>query len=171
VVRDLQHIDALGVRGEAASEQLRVHLLLDITGEHQPPRAEVEVEDDRDVVDSTARVRRPQRNGSANGPADIHAHAVQPQDIARGDHPALPSELRELASVRGVTRSRTNHAGLDDLAYAISLQHGGEPRNVVLVWMRQDHEVDTAIPQRDTGVKQGDETVWIRAAVDQCSPT
>lgn len=52
VMRDLQQVQATAVAPDAGRQQLWVDLFLDVAGEDHPPRSEVNVENDRYVVDA-----------------------------------------------------------------------------------------------------------------------
>ena len=68
VVGDLEHVEAR----QPSGDQRRVHVLLGITGEQEPPAARLAQQDDRGVVDPTTRVRRVRRarcRGRATGPS------------------------------------------------------------------------------------------------------
>ena len=94
VVSDLEHVElAAGAFRDAISEKVRVDLLLDVAGEQHPPRAEAQVQDDRDVIDGGAAVGWSQRHFAASRPLDVELDAVEPQPIAGSDDSALAAEL------------------------------------------------------------------------------
>ena len=57
--------------------------------------------------------------------------------------------------------------GLEDAADAVSLEEQGKTRDVILVRMGQDEDVDPPVPRRDALVELDEQPVGIRAAVDQ----
>ncbi len=57
MVGHLDDVEAPPV-GDAAGDELRVDLLLDVPGEQEAPRPEADVEDERHVVDARARIWR-----------------------------------------------------------------------------------------------------------------
>ena len=141
VVRHLEDVQRPARARDAGGQELRIDLLLDVTGEHQPSRAEGDIENDRDVVDGRAGIRWPQWHGPGQWPVNVDAHAVEHEDVACGNDPARATKLREAAAIGRVTRPRPDHARLDDLRNAVTVQDGRQSGDVVLVRMGHHHEI------------------------------
>lgn len=78
MVGDLEQVES----GQAARQQDRVDLLLDVAGQQEPLRAEGAEQDDRDIVDRRAAVGRVARDGIAVGPQHSQVDRVEPQPVA-----------------------------------------------------------------------------------------
>ena len=164
MVRDLEHVEA----GEAASEKGRVHVILGVAGEEEPAAVRLAKEDDRGVVDPAAGGRGLRRHGVPR-PEHHHADLVEAEACAGSE-----GRARRTVAQRGVpglpARALPVHPGLEHAPDPISLQHADQARDMVLVGMGQDDEVDAPVPGWDPGVELREQPVGIGAAVDQHSP-
>jgi hypothetical protein len=101
---------------------LRVDLLLGVAREEHVARAEVQLEDDRRVIDVLAGLRRIARHLAGERPIDIETRAVQEKAIADGDDPCGTTLGRQLGPVSGVAGTGAEHPVLDHLADLVSRQ-------------------------------------------------
>jgi hypothetical protein len=141
MVSNFEHVERPPVRGDTLGEQLRVDLLLDVTGEHHPPCPVVNIQDDRDVVYGTAGIRRPQGDCAGDRPQCVHADPVESEMVARRDYSALPAGFRETLPKRRVAGARPNHPGLCDLPDPIALHQRRHAADVILVRVCDDHKI------------------------------
>ena len=79
VVGDLEHVHAW----ETALQQDRVDLLLDIAHQEEPVAVNASEQDDRDVVDGRAGVRRPTRHGVRIRPEHAERDGVERDGVPR----------------------------------------------------------------------------------------
>jgi hypothetical protein len=59
------------------------------------------------------------------------------------------------------------HPGLEHTPHAIALQHPDETRDMVLVGVREDDDVDPPVPGWHAGVKLSEDAIRVRPAVDE----
>lgn len=100
VMGDLQKIDP----GQPSSDEDRVDVLLDVTGQQEPTSPELPEEDDRDVVDRRPVIGRPLGHRAGVRPEDAEADLVDPEDVAGGEPPARDAALAEAVRPRRVAR-------------------------------------------------------------------
>ena len=161
VVGHLEDVDP----GEAAGKQPWVHVVLGVAGEQEATAVRLAEQDDRRVVDAAAGGRGLDGDPGLR-PQDRERHLVQAQPGTRrqrGPGRAAPQGLVP----RLPARARAVHPGLEDPAYPVPLQDPDEAGDVVLVRMRQDDEVDPAIPRRDAGIELHQQPLGVRPAVHQ----
>jgi hypothetical protein len=163
VVGDLEQVEP----GQAARQQDRIDLLLDVAGQQEALLAERAEQDDRDVVDRRAAIGRGARDGVAVGPQDPQVDRIEPQPVTRGEQLGRSGLQGEIGPERVVGRSRPDHPGLEDPADSVGLDQPGQAAGVVLVRVAQDQDVDPPIPGRDPGVELDDQALGIGSAVDQ----
>ena len=163
MVGDLEHVNP----GNAAGEKDRVDALLDVAGEEEPLRAERPEEDDRHVVDARAGVGRLRRHRTRVGPQDAETDIVEAEPVT-GAEPARPATLlREPRRPGTVAGARAAHPGFHHPADPISREQQGEPRDVVLVRVTEDEQVDPPIPRWQVGIERDEESVRLGSAVDE----
>ena len=167
MVGNFQDVQRPELVGDARSQQLRVDLLLDVAGEHDPPAAEADVEHDRDVVDASARIGRSERHGPGQRPFHVHPDPVEPQGVTRGEDAALPPELGHAPAIRGVAGASPDHPRLGDLPDPVAVHHRRHPGDMVLVRVGQNHQLQPPVPRRNALVEKRDEPVGVGASVDQ----
>jgi len=166
VVGDLQHVDPR----EPALHERRIEVLLEIAHQQESARARLAEEHDRGVVDGLAIRRRSRGDGAGVGPQDSKADAVERQPVA-GDEPASRRPAGgEEARPRVVGGSLAREPGLVDAPDAVLLQHGDQPRRMVLVGVRQHEDVDPAVPGRQPLVQVLQQPVRVGAAIDDEAP-
>jgi hypothetical protein len=141
MVSNFEHVERPPIRGDSFGEQLRVDLLLDVTGEHHSPRSVVKIEDDRNVVYGSAGIGRSQGDCAGDGPQRVHAHFVESEMVARGDDSALPAGLRQTLPKCRIAGARPDHPRLCDLPDAIALHQRRQAADVILVRMCDDHKI------------------------------
>ena len=150
MVRNLEDINPR----QAASQQPRIHVVLGVTGQQEAAPGRLAKQHDGRVVYVPP--------GAAGG--RLHAAGLRPQD-ADGDCPQTQDvtscEHRAWRSPRA-TKERipcappwaaAAHPGLKHAANSISLERPDQPRNMILVRMRQDDNVQPAVPRRHNGVE------------------
>jgi hypothetical protein len=163
VVRDLEEID----RRQAAAEELGIHALLDVAREQEPLTTDLAEKDDRDVVDRGARVGRSFRDATRIGPHDAQLDRVESKSVARRQPEVRHVAARERIGPCPVARPRPEHPRLVHATHAIPPQEEAEPRDVVLVRVGEDEDVDAAVPRREPFVEGDQQPTRIRPAVDQ----
>jgi hypothetical protein len=160
---DLQDLDLR----EAAREQGRVDLLLDVAGEEEAMAADRTQEDDRDVVDPRPTVGRALRDTTGVGPQHLELDVVDAETISsHEDSPADPAG-RERGVEGRVPGSRPDHPGLEHLPDAVSIEDADESGGVVLVGMAEDDDIDPPIPRREMLIEGHEDAAGIRPTVDQ----
>jgi len=163
VVGDLEHVHP----GHAAGEKDRVDALLYVAGEEEPLRAERPQQDDRHVVDARAGVSRLRRHRTRVGPEDAETDIVEAEPIAGAEPTCLATLLCELRRPGTVAGSRATHPRLHHPADPISREQQSEPRDVVLVRVAEDEQVDPPIPRWQVGIERDEEAVRVGSAVDE----
>ena len=162
VVGDLDQVDAR----EPAGEQRGVDALLDVAHQQEPAAVRLAQEHDRDVVDPRAGVGRLERHGARVRPQDR-----QP-DLAEADLRAG----REEATGRSVVEDRVPgrpsgagpvHAGLVHPSDVVALEDPRQACDVILVRVRQHHDVEPPVPRRDARVQRQQDPIGVGATVDQ----
>jgi hypothetical protein len=162
----LQQIDPW----KAARHEDRVDRLLDVAREKEAAAAGVAQDDDRDVVDPGSRVARLSRHCSPIGPQDPHPDLVEREAIAGREPFARSTHSSEGHGPGLVPGTRSEHARLEDPTDPVACQEHGQARDVVLVGMAEDQEVDPPIPRRQPLVERNQQAIRIRPAVDQHPP-
>jgi hypothetical protein len=147
VVRNLEHVERTLVARDALGKQLRVDLLLNVSGKDDTPGSEVEVQHDRHVVDPSARVGRVERDSAGQRPVDVHADSVEPHRVPSGEGPTLPPQLGEPATVRSIAWAGPDHSRLCDLLDRVAIHYRGQTGHVILVRMGQDDQVQAPVPR------------------------
>jgi hypothetical protein len=153
VVRDLEHVHARN----PSRQQLRVDALLDVAHEQEALRPHLAQQDDRDVVDRGAAIRRVLGHPAGVRPEDAKVDRVKRQSIARLEAPVRRAERGEVLCPLLVARTGTDHAGLVDPPHPVALEEQAEPGDVILVGMAEDEHVDAAVPRRQSLVQRQQE--------------
>lgn len=168
MVRDLQQVDAW----QPGRQEARIHALLDVAREQEPPRADGPEDHDGHVVDARPVVRRVAGDLAADGPQDAQLDPVHGQPIARGQAGSRRGLVTDETIVpRRVARARAAHPGLEDLPDPISIEQEREPSCVVFMRVRQDHGVDPAVPWGDQAIELDEQAIGIGATVDEQAST
>src|SRR3954462_8773978 len=81
VVGDLQEVDAREVVGQERG----VDALFDVAHQQEAPRADLAEEDDRDIVDTRATVRRYRRDLTPDRPENPERDLIDAESVAGGD--------------------------------------------------------------------------------------
>jgi hypothetical protein len=89
VVRHLEEVDG----GQAAGQQDRIDLLLDVAGQQEPPGPDLPEEHDRDVVDGRAAIARVLRNLPRIRPQDGQLDVID-RELVPGRQHAVPDGAR-----------------------------------------------------------------------------
>ncbi len=162
VVRDLEQVD----HREAAGEELGIDLLLHVAGQQEALAADLAEQDDRDVVDRRAAVRGTRRDPTRIGPQDPQPHGIDAEAVAGRERiPRRP--VREGLRPGRVAGTGPEHARLVHPSDSVPLEEEGEPRDVVLVGMAQDHGVDSPVPRRQSPVEGDQQSPGIWPTVHQ----
>ena len=164
MVRDLEQVD---VRQPLGQDRW-VDALLDVAHQQHPSRADLAEQDDGDVVDGGAAIRRLEWNLAADRPQDAEADLIDVQTVpgceAQPDRSAHGSEA---SSPRGIAGARSVHPRLEHAADAVALEQERQAGDVVLVRVAQDQRVDPAVPRRDPPIEGHQQAIGIGAAVDE----
>jgi hypothetical protein len=163
VMGDLEQVHP----GQAARQQDRVDLLLDVACQQEALGAERPEEDDRDVVDRRPAIGWVSWDGVPVGPQHLETDRVEAQPIAGREElrgPAFEGEAGPEGVIRG---TRPDHARLEDPPDPVAVDEPGQTASVILVRMAQDQDVDSPIPWWDSRVELEDQTIWIGTPVDQ----
>ncbi len=163
MVGHLEEVDP----GQAAGEQDRIDLLLDIAGEQEALGAECPEQDDRDVVDRRAPVGRFTGHGVAVRPEDLERDRVELKAVAGRQQPRRAGLFRETGPKGVVGRAGPDHARLEDPADPVALDQPRQAAGVILVGMAQDQHIDPAVPGRNPGIELKDQAIRIRPTVDE----
>jgi hypothetical protein len=166
VVRHLEHVDG-AAGGQAVMEELRVDLLLHVTGQQHPSSPVADVQHDRDVVDAPPFIRRPKRHLTGTWPEDPDGDAVQAQRVTRREQHTACRRSSQGMTERPIPRPCPDHARIGHHRHAVAFQEQRQAGCVVLVRMRQDSEVQPSVPGRDAFVKESQESIGIGASIDQ----
>ena len=116
-----------------AIEQLRVNLLLDVTGQQKAPAGDRAEEHDRHIVDAGARVWWGPWHGAGDGPQHLELDVVHGQVIAGSQQPVRRWPPGQLRGPRRVPGSRPQHPGLERAADPVPLEQQRESCDMVLV--------------------------------------
>jgi hypothetical protein len=166
VMGDLEQVDP----GQPAGQQRRVDVLLHVPGQQEPALADDAEQHHGDVVDPAAGIRGLEGHPATDRPQHAHGDLVDRQPVAGADrHPGRCSGSREAIEPRLITRSRPTHPRLEDAAHAIPVQQQGQPRHVILVWMRQHDGIEPPVPGRDPPIELDQKPVWIGPSIDEQS--
>lgn len=163
MVGDLEEID----NRQAAGQEPRIDLLLDVAGQEESMPVDVAEEHDRYVVDGRPTVGRPLRHRASIRPQHLESNFVDGQPVAGGEGPATNAAREQLGIERRVPGPRSDHAGLEDASHGIAAQQRRQSGGVILVRVRQDHEVDAAVPGRKMLVEGDEEPPRVGPAVDE----
>jgi hypothetical protein len=103
-----------------AGKEDRIDLLFDVTGEQESPSGDLPEQDDRDVVDTRARVGRLRWNPSRIGPEDAEAGVVERHPVACRQATARNCAVRQDRCPDCITGTGTTHAGFVHTSDAIA---------------------------------------------------
>ena len=163
VVGDLEDVGP----GESTSDEDRVDVLLDVTGEQEPPPVDLTAQDDRDIVDPRAGVGRLIRDRAPVRPEDAEADLVEDEPVAGRELVDAPPARCQLGPEGAVPRPGPAHPRLEQTADAIALEEERQAGHVVLVGVAEDDEVEPAVPGRQAGIEGDDQASGVRPAVDE----
>jgi hypothetical protein len=163
VVGDLQQVDAR----RAGAQHLVIDVLLEVAHQQEPVRFGLAEEHDREVVDGLALVERCGGDIGPGRPEDAQPDAVEPEAVARGEPSPRRHAVGELRQPPVVPGARPRQARLVHRADPVAVEQQPEPRDVVLVWVRQDDDVDPSVPRRQALVERDEQAARIRPAVDE----
>jgi hypothetical protein len=161
-VRDLQQVELR----QAPPEQLGIHTFLDVTGEQEPLAGDLAKQHDRDVVDRCAAVGRMERHAIGVRPQDAEVDRVERESIAGREATARRSAVRKDRCPRVIPRSRADHARFVHAPDLIPLEQRRQARDMVLMRMGEQEDVDPVIPRREALVEREEEPRRIGAAID-----
>ena len=162
----MRHLEHIGPRQTPGQED-RIDALLDVAHQQRTLAPELREQHDRHVVDAGSFVGRLGSNGSGVGPEHREPDAIKRERIA-GPEPAafdVAQPQRELP--RGVAGTAAAHPDVERPADPVALEEQRESGDVILVRVRQQQQVDAAVPRRETAVERRDQSFRIRSAVDE----
>lgn len=168
MVGDLEQVH----RRQTLREQARIYVLFDVTGKQEPAVADLAEQHDRHVVDPAAGVGRLHRHLPADRPQHAHRDLVHGQSVTRRDR-QVDWRPRSCQSSKpgGVAGSWPAHPGLQHALDPVAVEQQRQPRDMVLMGVRQDDHIDPAVPRRDPPIELDEQPIRIRSAVDQHSTT
>ena len=155
---------------QAVGHQLGVEVLLEVAHQQESPEAGVSEQHDRDVVDGLPVVERRRRDVARRGPEDPERDLVQPEAIARAQRSVRRHAIGEGGTPGCIARAHAGEARLVRDPDAVPLEEQAEARDMILVGMREDDDVDPAVPRRQALVERDEQAARIRSAVDQHPP-
>jgi hypothetical protein len=159
-VADLQHIDRLQ---QAALGQSRFDRRLGIAGEQRAEGVATKNPYHRRVVDVVVR-QRAVRIGLV-GVQDRERGALIERQLQAGPRVTQsPACERDEARVGRIGERST---GIEHQSDPIATQHLHQSRDVVLVRMREHHDVDAVLKERQRFANPSQRQVRVRAAVDE----
>ncbi len=163
---DLEDIDRCQ---QPASQERLLDGPLGVTGEQRLEAAVAEEHDDGAVVDVTFRKRR-RRIGIVGVEHLERGRSVEPDRLpGPGDRESDPGVPRRIGQQPLVGLVREADAGVQHGPDAEPLDHIHQPRDVVLVRVADDHEVDAPLEERQVRPEPAQRELRIRPAVDQRS--
>jgi hypothetical protein len=163
---DLEDLD----RWQAALNEHRIDLFLDVSGEEEALAPERPEQDDRHVVDGRAAIGGLGGHRAAIGPQDPEPNAVQREVVARRQTAGLRAEQSELRLPCAVAWSRSDHAWLQHRAHPIPREEQRQSADVILVWVGEDDEVEAAIPWRNVRIELNEQPIRVRPTVYEHPP-
>ena len=159
-------IPATSVRRECL-QQVEVAVLFEVAGEQDALTTQHDAQHDRCVVDGSARGGCLFGDRSQGRPHDLEPGWTERQLVALDEAPSPnPVAFRDGAQLTDAGAIAA-HASLRDGADTVARHQAGQAAGVVLVRVRQDDEIDTAIPQRDPLIEAADQQVGIDSAVHE----
>jgi hypothetical protein len=163
----LEHVDMR----EPACDEERIDSLLRIAGEQEPLRAERAEQHDRHVVDPRPRVGRRGRHRGPVRPEHAERDVVEHELIPRRQAPAAQAPAGQRGLERRVRGAGAGHSRLEQSPDPVAFDQQREAAHVVLVGVRDDDEIDPAVPRRDPRVEGHEEPIGVRTTVHEQSPT
>ncbi|HSK51666.1 MAG TPA: hypothetical protein VLA44_02855, partial [Clostridia bacterium] len=140
-MRDLQQVH----RADLA-EELRVDLLLDVAGQQEPPAVHAAQQDDRDVVDAGAGVRRLLGHRSRTRPQNLQPDLVDGDAVPGREQRARWPATGELGGPCRVARPGAPHARLEGALDPVAPEEQREACDMVLVGVGQHDRVEATVP-------------------------
>jgi hypothetical protein len=162
VVRDLEQIDPR----QPSTDERRVDVLLHVAGEQEPLPARRPEQHDRGVVDGLSVVQWPVGNCAGVRPQHGESDRVELELFAAREVATWRPTLGERRLPRPIARPRSRQPRLVDRPDRVAREHHRQARDVVLMRMCQDHDVDAPVPRREPLVERLEQAVRIGAAVD-----
>ena len=161
VVGDLEQVDPR----QAPGHEHRIHVVLRVAREEESPAVRLAQQHDRRAVDRPA-VRTRLRGHPGCRPERDEPDLANPEAGTGGE--CRPGRAAPQGGVpRGPARTRPTHPGLVDLPDPVPLEHPHQARHVVLVRMRQDHDVEPAVPRRHPRVQLEQQPLRVRSTVHE----
>ena len=162
----LEHVDMR----EPARDEERINSLLRVAREQEPLRAERAEQHDRHVVDPRPRVGRRGRHRGPVRPEHAERDVVERELIPRRQAPAAQAPVGQRGLERRVRGAGAGHPRLEQSPDAVAFDQQREAAHVVLVGVREDDEVDPAVPWRDLRVEGHEEPIGVRTTVHEQPP-
>jgi hypothetical protein len=167
VMGDLEQVDLW----QAIGQELGIDRLLDVAHQQEATRPDQAEQDDRHVVDAGPAIRRLDRHLPPDRPQDTECDLVDLEAVARGDATTdRRTRSRQALDPGGVSGPGPEHAWFEDSTDTVAIQQHGQAGDVVLVWMAEDHRIDSTIPRRDVGIERHQQQVGVGTAIDQQPP-
>lgn len=167
MVRDFEQVNP----GQPTGDEERVNPFLNISRQQEGSLPYAAEEHNRKVVELRAAVDRTGRDFAPRWPDHSDLDLVDRDSVVGCDGSARrctwPGEPAHPFHEAG---SRTQCPWLQDRPDPIARQHKVEARKVILVRMGEHHDVDPAIPGRDSLVKRHEEAVRVRSPVHEEPP-
>jgi len=164
VVGDLEQVHAR----QPTPDERRIDVLFHVAGEQEPLAVGRAEQHHRGVVDRLAVIEWRTRNGAGVRPQDREPDGVEREVVAGHERGRAPA-TDECGGPRLVPGSPPGQPRLVHLPDPVARQHDREPGDVVLVRVRQDHQVEAPIPRWEALVECLEQSVGIRPAVDDHS--
>jgi hypothetical protein len=168
VVGHLEHVHP----GQAARQEQRIHVVLDVAGEQEAAACELAQEDDRAVVDPAVvgGLHKARRRGVGVGPQDAKRGPVEADAVPGGKPPGLQAMGVEGLLPGLVGRAGERQARLEDTVHAVAVERLHQAGDMIVVGVGQDDGVQAPIPGRDVAVQGGHERRPVWPAVHQDAP-
>ena len=148
-------------------EEPLIHVLLEVSREQESLQADPDVEDERGVVDRSSRVWRGLGHAARRRPDDLGACPADREGIAARKLDDADTVAVGLLAKRGVAAAVAAHPVLGEHADPVARQQPGQPADVILVRVGEQHDIDATVPDRDALVETSDEDVRVASAVDE----
>jgi hypothetical protein len=168
----VSHLEQVHPR-QAARQEQRIHVVLDVAGEQEAAVGELAQEDDRAVVDLAVLGRSSKAWRDVGvGPQDAERGRVEADAVPGGEAPGLQAMSVEGVLPGLVGGAVERKARLEDTAHAVAVERLHQAGDVIVMGVGQDDSVQAPIPGRNVAVQGGREHRPVRPAVHKdAAPT
>ena len=163
VVADLEQID----RSDPPAGEDCLDPGLDVAGEQESPPGGLAQQDDRGVVDRRAVLEGAGRHRPRIRPQRHQGDIVERDAVPGGQAPVRHAVVGDPLDERLVAGAVAGEPAHQDPPDPVAIEHDREARDVVLVRVGQDQQVEPPVPGREPAVERAQQTLGVRPAVDE----